>query len=378
MKKILLLGLGALVICVVPAAAFHDGGVAHCNGCHTMHNSQDGNSVAFSSGGFPRPVTTGNNWLLIYENPTDTCLNCHYGSGSYHVWEDSGDVAAGYDEKGAGDFIYSTAANVQENSHADVFPVDGEAAGHTLVSSIGGRTAVDNTLAVAPGDLGANPYPTGAMRCTSCHDPHFNGGFRALWRNGQESDGIYAYARNWTVDLDATGISMFGPSETDGFHNQYRGEYADWCATCHPDIHDSGDSIHPTGSTMSAQVQVQYGQYSGSTDCVGVPAPCGTGSAASSYLAMVPFEDPDMSQFTYTGGPDSNSMVTCVTCHRAHGSSAMDAGRWDFNVTGLAEDGEVSGTFALPNPFDGNQRSLCNKCHAKDEYDTEVDFTPTP
>ncbi len=31
--------------------------------------------------------------------------------------------------------------------------------------------------------------------------------------------------------------------------------------------------------------------------------------------------------------------VLCLTCHRAHATSSPDAGRWDFNVTLLFEDG---------------------------------------
>ena len=53
----------------------------------------------------------------------------------------------------------------------------------------------------------------------------------------------------------------------------------------------------------------------------------------------------------------------------AHASSAADAGRWDFNVTLLEEDGDAFGTYPLPNPYDENQRSLCNKCHGQDEFD---------
>ena len=41
MKKLLFV-LSLVAISAAPALAFHDGGVAHCNGCHTMHNSQDG------------------------------------------------------------------------------------------------------------------------------------------------------------------------------------------------------------------------------------------------------------------------------------------------------------------------------------------------
>ena len=41
--------IAGLVMCLVafssPAMAFHSGGVAHCDGCHTMHNSVDGQQV---------------------------------------------------------------------------------------------------------------------------------------------------------------------------------------------------------------------------------------------------------------------------------------------------------------------------------------------
>jgi hypothetical protein len=60
----------------------------------------------------------------------------------------------------------------------------------------------------------------------------------------------------------------------------------------------------------------------------------------------------------------------CLTCHRAHASSAADAGRWDFQVTLLHEDGAESGSYQIPDPYAStNQRSLCNKCHNKDEFD---------
>jgi len=34
-----------------------------------------------------------------------------------------------------------------------------------------------------------------------------------------------------------------------------------------------------------------------------------------------------------------------------------------------------SGSYAIPNPFNEYQRSLCNKCHAQDELDVLVDFS---
>jgi hypothetical protein len=67
-----------------------------------------------------------------------------------------------------------------------------------------------------------------------------------------------------------------------------------------------------------------------------------------------------------------------MSCHRSHATSAPNAGRWDFNILGMATDGVISGSYRIPNPYDGGQRSLCNKCHSKDEFDHPEDFTPVP
>jgi len=371
MRKTLLLVAAALIL-AAPVMAFHDDGVAHCNGCHTMHNSQNGGSVAFDENGDPIAPFDGNDFLLYYASPTDVCLNCHYGSGSYHVWEeDNLDGAAGYEERGGGDFSYSTAAQINENTHDDFFyPMQGEGSGHTLVSVIGGRLTPDAVLSEAPGDSSALPYPSDQLRCTSCHDPHANGAFRFLYRQGQVT-GFGASMRIWTNTLVADGIGMFGPAETNTNHNVYQDNYAEWCGTCHADAHNAGAQIHPTGGVMNANIRAIYDAYTGSDDCVGVPAPCGDGTQdnTNSYLSLVPFEDTTRTLTGDNSGPGTNSLVTCVSCHRAHGTSGPDGGRWDFNVTALEEDGSVSGTYALPNPYGAGQRSLCNKCHAKDEYD---------
>ena len=54
-----------------------------------------------------------------------------------------------------------------------------------------------------------------------------------------------------------------------------------------------------------------------------------------------------------------------MSCHRAHAASAPYALRWDPNVVHLSEDGMISGSWPLPDPYaDPRQASLCNKCHA--------------
>ena len=94
--------------------------------------------------------------------------------------------------------------------------------------------------------------------------------------------------------------------------------------------------------------------------------------AATSYIPEVAFEDAAMTT-TSTAGPTAASEVSCISCHRAHATSAPNMGRWDFVVSLLEEDGVESGSRAIPNPYAATsattQRSLCNKCHNKDVND---------
>ena len=67
MKKALLLAAALCFVFAGSAWAFHDAGVAACNGCHTMHNSQDNVLVDPDS-------PNGNDYLLKDATPSDVCL----------------------------------------------------------------------------------------------------------------------------------------------------------------------------------------------------------------------------------------------------------------------------------------------------------------
>jgi hypothetical protein len=108
-----------------------------------------------------------------------------------------------------------------------------------------------------------------------------------------------------------------------------------------------------------------------------------TGSQATAYLALVPFErgttDPLQTDPLSTAGPTGGN-AACITCHRAHVSAFPNAGRWDFETELLADshpqdtDGGAQGGDQLASyygrdiasVFGPGQRSLCNKCHQQD------------
>jgi predicted CXXCH cytochrome family protein len=325
--------------------AFHDQGVAHCNGCHTIHNSEDGALVDPDS-------PSGNAWLLKDATPSDVCLGCH-ATGLGAVFSD--DFLAPDPERGPGNFTFLLEDNLNDGHAGATNPISGDAAGHNL-DSPGFGIATDGTLTGSPG----GGFPAALLGCTSCHDPHGTEDYRLLYGSGRLVQGFYSFTEDAPL---AEGLSIFFGTETPTSHIAYQGGMSAWCGNCHGDFHDNGSLlIHPSGSTLGGSIATAYGLYNGT-------AQYATGNPATSYLPEVPFEDAANTTGS-TAGPAAGSQVSCISCHRAHASSAPNAGRWDFSVTLLSEDGVESGSWAIPDPYsDVNQRSLCNKCHVQDELD---------
>ncbi|MBN2332758.1 MAG: cytochrome C [Deltaproteobacteria bacterium] len=365
--------------------AFHGGGVAHCDGCHTMHNSADNPAEG-----------AANSMLLTGSDASSTCLNCHAGGGGYHVMSTDGS-----NTNAGGDFYwvnnaYTLTVRGTVNTYA------GDNAGHNMVAADYGMTAdarADNLQ--APGGT----YAANLLGCTSCHDAHgqVNGGTS----NGTapiSASGSYGAAEptdgsilgNYRLlgdsqytagntDADGFAFNADAPiaraSGSNGASVDYGSNMSEWCANCHGDFLVGGSAAHkhPAGNDVHLNgYGTNYNSYVATGDF--------TGLQATSYDALVPFErgvvtgtwdlDP-----TSTAGPDNNSNVSCLTCHRAHSSAFNNMGRWDFEVEMLAEShvlesADVPAT-AVPYYADGAaidivtkygeyQRSLCNKCHVQD------------
>jgi len=336
--------LGAVVAWMLlftsgPAQAFHEGGVASCGGCHVVHNSVDGRPVD------PGP---GNNYQLIAENATDVCLMCHAeGAGSVMGI----DPLAPPPELGAGNFVFLLEDNINDSPDGRVETILGHRAGHSIVAPSRGLLP-DLRYATAPGGT----FPASEMGCTSCHDPHGRDTFRMLNSAGnvQGRTGTFFYNAP-----EAIGIDLRSAGEERERHSAYLSGMSDWCRNCHGRYHEdaSSDFEHPVDRPLGSEVEQRYNSYDGDDNPI-------AGSRSTAYLPQVPFED-DASEITSTEGPTAVSRITCLTCHRAHASSAPSAGRWDFNVSLLVDDGVESGSWPIPNPYGNpNQGSLCFKCHA--------------
>jgi hypothetical protein len=461
------LSLGALaaaiaVVGFAPRAyAFHDGGVAYCEGCHTMHNSYKGAALGKTA------VDTGVKFLLKGTDQSSTCLNCHGNTsgGSYHIYSSNittGGVVLNFGPGGDFGWLALPTNATPPGSHAA--PNVAQRRGHNVVAAdyVNGSFGVaDPDQTVAPGGT----YAAANLSCISCHDPHSNArvidangtiqhntlGVAGLPITGSGSYGALpatVTSGTTTTTVGAVGVYRFlggagyvpksyvgGPqfvadppvAVAPSSYNRteavtptrvaYGQGMSEWCANCHTNIHTTvGDGqsapfIHPAGASavLNAAANLAgttttnaaiYNAYKSSGDL--------SGTQATSYLTLVPYEEGTNSiatlashadnTGTQTAGPSTGTEnVMCLSCHRAHASGFGSMTRWsatgDEFITIAGAWPGVDRTDAAKGPgiqysegwtqaqysaamynnpatnfggATGYNRSLCNKCHAKD------------
>ncbi len=399
------------------AFAFHSGGVAECGGCHSMHSPKAGGS-----------------FLLQGSDASSTCLNCHgkpdTAPSSYHVMTYPAPAAgsAPVERTPGGDLAWllkSYSFTVRGTTTNE----NGQTHGHSIVARDQGLS-VDTDFTTAPGGT----FPSSQLGCNSCHNPH--GKYRILGngtvaKSGAPIIGSGSYnnspsptsSPNYAVgvyrllqsgDETATvGVSFPGapaaiaPSTYNQSEatNQVRVAYGSgtsnfttwgqWCAACHPNMHSSGNYVHPIDQSLDT-LAGNYNSYISSGNM--------TGSSGSAFLSLVPFAEATEDLTTlkshasntnaYLNGPATTDKVMCLSCHRAHATAWPDMLRWDYEtdfVTYVDNTGAAvwPGTDTTPSSpqyargrtstetaaayydrpvavFGGYQRQLCNKCHAQD------------
>ena len=406
--------LAALVAVGVSTTSygFHSGGVAECNGCHSMH----------------APNQAGSN-LLIGIDASSTCLTCHEKAGDtgpsgYHISTAPADMPTGVPPKHrtpGGDFGwlkkgYSFAVRGTTNNEA------AETHGHNIVASANAYIA-DPVNTIAPGGA----FVANQLGCQSCHDPHGRGrraGTDAVPTFSVPSAGVAglpikgsgSYKTSAAPDgsaavgiyrilaypgyLGAAGVTWGGwpIAVAPNTYNQteaavqvrvaYGGTgtntWANWCSSCHGDMHtSSGRLVHPVDQALSGgDIANNYNSYVKTGDL--------SGTATTSFTSLVPFAvatsdfsilkgQADNTAAT-SAGPAGTDKVTCLSCHRAHASAFPEMLRWNMENEFITVNGvyqieqrgrtnaeAVASYYDRPvTKFASYQRVLCNKCHVKD------------
>jgi hypothetical protein len=413
----------AAIICfsfAANASAFHDGGVAECEGCHTMHNSYMGAKMTVTG-----TVLQGKKYLLKGSDPSSTCLNCHdapdIAPTGYHISTDESKLAgtaAPVERTPGGDFGWLRKSYTWTNSDDGASMTSpGERHGHNVIAA-DYNYVQDSTQMVAPGWSplsGTDPYPSASLSCISCHDPHgewrisLSGGYYVISKTGLPIGGSGSYG---DLPTSATSVGVYRllggvgyqpptvtgnvaftnppfyavvPADynrseaTSSVRVAYGRKSADWCANCHAGMLTSEaiGQIHPAGVPITNTAYLtNYNTYVKTADM--------TGSQATAFTSLVPFQIDASTDLTIlktastsTAGPKSGDQVTCFTCHRAHASGWSSILRWNMDATFIT----YGGAYGDPNSADPRSKdTACGRTQAETQaayYDRPASYFAT-
>lgn len=349
-----------------------------CVNCHTMHNSQDGDTFGLNG----EELSTAQVNLLKSD-----CLGCHTSATNTIEWIGTGNQSKvpivlttsepTYPPTGssnsvlAGGNFYWVAQGNDSMGH-NVFGLQGP----TFEDNVDGELseAPGNAQAVGVGSNCRDCHGTLATATSGCKGCHFaahhaddgldnavtkggDGWFRFL-SGAQMSTGVDPATSTRDSLLSQPGvIGVEDPNweQNPASHNVYKGAtgYVNagsgaingnsiglYCTGCHSRFHhDMGGDEDGMQNTSGAWIRHP-------SDVV-LPD---TGEYANySYTALAPVAYETISD----AGEGSIELVTCLSCHRAHGSKYPDMLRWDYD-TCVTETTETDcGCFACHTAKDG-------------------------
>lgn len=334
-----------------------------CVNCHTMHNSQDGASVVDDAIGIqPALINTD-------------CVGCH--SSESETIKDLGDGTRI-------PIVYTTNAPTLEQGSATSMLAGGnfhwvktdDSKGHNVF----GISSADSKLFAAPGDTGyagGCPKCHGSLAvagtgCQGCHLPAHHADDSAPVVTS--TAGSYRFLGNvmlnvfngwpperFPADLsNRAGVSGIEDPDWEQMvssnkHNVYAGTdtlysastallsqstVGQMCAGCHGNFHHKMDAGQLDGTYDLSGVWIRH------PSDVLIPDE-GEYAAYTEYNPLAPAAKPNLTADmknspTVTPGED---IVTCISCHRPHGSPYPDMLRWDYDTCQAGTDNEECGCY---------------------------------
>ncbi len=332
-----------------------------CSDCHTMHNSQDGAHMILT------PAVDGTSALRALTR--GSCVGCHTGTnnGSNNI--------PYVDDRGAVP-TYTSADGTSGNTLAGGSFYWVRTSSDTMGHNVEDIDSADGTLANTPPGFDAatngSVYATGSrLTCAGTNGCHGNQsdadsyGDLAGAHHGDDStiDGTtLAKSFRFLLGVEGKEDSDWEYQPTASAHNQYKGEHrsadtgrstnatsggpstiSGLCGNCHGDFHANtageistvADPMsnpwmrHPTDFDMAnAAGTTEYAAYN-------VSASGGGTATAANYSVQAPVASSVVSSVLSTVDVQTDdageAIVTCISCHRAHGSPYADLLRWDYS-----------------------------------------------
>lgn len=302
-----------------------------CSDCHTAHASVRGETWT------PTPHLLKNSGGEV-----SLCMSCHDGTDP----QAPDIVASG--TAGSPTDIVSTLYTSKFGSSAGFFQNDF----HNAVSPFGHSMAPAVSV-TAP--LSTTYQKNGGLMCSDCHDTHGNDNYRNLLPDpNPKHPGSYTIALGTQVK-EATPVNALNPNPAVAYDTANVSLYVQnnigaWCADCHDQLSTNstgGAPAHFRGHPSD----VPIGAIGAHTDVAnwtgsGSQANTGFGTDVNDSIAGIPrlrYGSPSGSN-TIPGNSDT---VSCLSCHKAHGSKYKHGLVWPLQQTGA------------------DMLSGCQQCHYK-------------
>jgi len=283
---------------VMGAGSVADG----CAGCHRTHTAKSGRLLA----------------------QTGICYTCHGSTGTGA----STDVVDGLGYSGAdrtgtpgalrgGGFSYALIDTANPTGQADT---GGNAAGTVPVLATGAAAtsnhSADGTSQMAWGNgaidaTGTNVGTAITMRCTSCHNPHGNGTFRALRPTPSGSGAATPVAITDTATKAYTTTNYWKAEDVNA--PSFIANVSAWCSACHTRYLSAAATT--SGDGTYAYRHKSDGTAQGTPNCIQCHVAHGSNASVGTFSNMV--KNPDGTAAT----PNDSRLLridnrgTCQMCH---------------------------------------------------------------
>lgn len=368
-----------LAVCLVVAVAFFITGYADanvtgkkCSTCHTMHNSQDGQSV--TTDGFTKEFLI----KLSFESGKTPCWGCHATSDATTIDSTTGAPMVHHSDTNdlaGGNFSYITGTgstgsqmtrghNVTDTGVTDTNFASGTyPPGDEFSQSLAG---FDNSKFTCAGVYGCHGDRTATNEYSAIKGAHHyvddelkfgtideSAQAQTTGTNGEQVGSSYRMLKGVKGGED----SDWQDSESASDHNEYKGAssptegtvsspggntISGLCSECHGNFHGSSDiggtsspfERHPTDIVLPDTGEYQYYNPDATT-------PGEYSLEAPVARQTIPTTASSSSVSKGSGG----DVVMCLSCHRAHASPYEDMLRWDYNSMQAGSSTSDTGCF---------------------------------
>ncbi|MFZ3138942.1 MAG: cytochrome c3 family protein [Thermodesulfovibrionales bacterium] len=333
MKKILIVGVIALLSLVLTYGFANAAVTGTCVTCHTMHDSQNGVSDLGTTGQQP--------YLTLY-----SCLACHVSGGAALAPKIDGTANA----SGVGAGALSTAGGDYDVGAAD------QDTRHDIVAG-------DVWVKTPPGYTAGLTWASNKVTCEGtygCHGKH--GTSPDLGVHGMHHGTSTAF--RWLyVQAGNTGAAgtLVGGKEssiyeaggaTSGNHNVYDGDGTDsisaFCGNCHGNFHGSANTTDTGTSPFKRHPTDEEALITNIVATLFTPTNAELNETPFAFTTaqIAGMLTTDMT--TGTAYTTANGKASCMSCHRAHGTTQKDILRF---------------TYSTMNAGNSTNNNGCETCH---------------